>query len=518
MEFLTALRSELIDLSAWISELAGNADGLAVTIALLTPVLLLIGRREIRFRRLIALRNLVTSYPALAERGLNADRYVEEIDPSFKYVKEKYVADDAARARDSAPLTQIENAIRLTRSLVSMSEMRMLLASVGLIIVTYYGMTSFRALLTSGFALPLAANAAGECHPGTAREQAQLIATITFAGAFVAALRVFIRGLAVFDLSTYTILRQTAEIMTSVIIVLFLYKAFPDPLAPFEALLAGKSVTEPRCDVSWIWLALAPLLGFLPSSAAKFLMVKLQSAIRWVKQDDDRFAPVTRVVTVDVIDGIDYYSRFRLEECGIYDVQNLATYNPILLHVESPFPFYQSVDWVAQAQLCHLLGLEKFQFLRNYNIRTIFDLERAIDFKSRGETEKPAIDGPNEFDRIYASILFAPTNTLRQAASIGDLRPLILKGKTVEPANVDEYCAWAYQEIQPNGDPANVKACVEHMMGWIADDLHVRRLRRIWQEMSDSLGMRTVRLDNLRVNEREGKAEGRRSAKDSLPL
>ena len=35
-------------------------------------------------------------------------------------------------------------------------------------------------------------------------------------------------------------------------------------------------------------------------------------------------------------------------------------------------------------------------------------------------------------------------------------------------------------------------------MGWLADDLHVRRLRRIWQEMSDSLGARTMRLDRNR--------------------
>ncbi len=493
MEFLTALRSEVIMLWTWITGLIGNADGIALTIAILTPVLLVIGRREIRFRRLIALRNLVTSYPALAERGLNTDRYVEEIDPSFKYVKEKYVADDAATARDSTPLTQIENAIRLTRSLLSLGEIRMLLASVGLVILTYYGMKSSLELLSSG--IPADRTGAAGCQPG---DQARLIATITFAGAFVAALRVFIRGLAVFDLSTYTILRQTVEIMTSVIIVLLLYWAFPNPLAPLEALLAGKPQAGSPCGVSRIWLALAPLLGLLPFSAAKFLMVKLRSAISWVKQDDDRFAELTRVVTIDIIDGIDYYTRFRLEECGIYDVQNLATYNPILLYVESPFPFYQCVDWVAQAQLCHLLGLEKFQFLRNYNIRTIFDLERAIDFRSRGKSGGRTTDGPDEFDRIYASILLAPTATLRQAASIGDLRPFILKDKKVTPANVDEYCAWAYQEIQSYDAAERLKPCVEHMMGWLADDLHVRRLRRIWQEMSDSLGERTMRLDRNR--------------------
>jgi hypothetical protein len=31
---------------------------------------------------------------------------------------------------------------------------------------------------------------------------------------------------------------------------------------------------------------------------------------------------------------------------------------------------------------------------------------------------------------------------------------------------------------------------MEHLMEWIADDLHVRRLRHTWQEMSDELGDR----------------------------
>ncbi len=44
-------------------------------------------------------------------------------------------------------------------------------------------------------------------------------------------------------------------------------------------------------------------------------------------------------------------------------------------------------------------------------------------------------------------------------------------------------------------DQATTNAWVEHLMGWIGDDLHVRR-RRIWQEISDDLGNRSQRLDN----------------------
>jgi hypothetical protein len=63
----------------------------------------------------------------------------------------------------------------------------------------------------------------------------------------------------------------------------------------------------------------------------------------------------------------------------------------------------------------------------------------------------------------------------------------------IEAVGIDAYCIWACEVI--TADPATTKRCIEHLMGWIADDLHVRRLRRIWQEMSDDLGERSKRMD-----------------------
>ena len=187
---------------------------------------------------------------------------------------------------------------------------------------------------------------------------------------------------------------------------------------------------------------------------------------------------------MDVIDGIDFATRFRLEDCGIYDVQNLAAVNPIMLHIELPFGIYQCIDWVAQAQLCHILGIEKFLMMRELNIRTIFDLERAID--SEGE--------PNEADTIYAGILFAATDNLRSVSSIGNSRPLIVESGKVTPASVDEYCIWARTVIGTT--PEQTSSCIEHLMRWIGDDLHVRRLRLIWNDISSSLGPRAWALQD----------------------
>ncbi|MDI7863837.1 hypothetical protein MRS76_17945 [Rhizobiaceae bacterium n13] len=509
-----------------LAQFAGT-DKIALTIALLTPVLLIFGRREMRYRRLLRLRNLIASYPTISERSRTGLDDYEDRNPSFEFVKSKYLADmqielgDETSKANITPRDEIERAIALARRFGSMLEVRLFISALGLTILTYYGFANLRVVLLSGIETPFLPPKV-PCPPGVASDQLRIVGSLAFAGGYIAAVRIFVRSLTVFDLSTSTFLRQTIEIVASVLFVIFTFKAFPDPFVALKDLVAG-SETNAACPlgtISAVWLVLAPVIGLLPQSATKFVAVRVQSLIAWVKMDDDRFSAVTHVVPLDVIDGIDYQTRFRLEECGIYDVQNLATYNPILLHVETPYMIYETIDWVAQAQLCHTIGIEKFLFLRNYNVRTIFDLERAIDYRSRAEKDAEtndtttageagrigsarSVDGPDEFDLMYAGVLLAPTDALKEVARIGGLQPFTVTNNAVTPGTVDQYCKWAFELIQADDDPPKnkkdkIKACVEHLMGWLADDLHIRRLRRIWQEISDDLGDRTTRIDKER--------------------
>lgn len=492
----------------------------ALGFSLLVPILLVFARNGVRLRRLKSIYNFSKSYSRSNDANdQSGSRNGLDGNPSMEFVTTKYSAEllfqkeeenapsvDAASQRSL--LKDVQTAIQTSRTIGNRGDIALLVASLPFAALSYLGFTNLFDVIGNGMQIPATVGAVcplpaslnlcvrpATCPSDFAFAQLQIVGSLAFAGAYIASLRNFLRSLAVFDLSAFTFLRLSAEMLASVLIVLVLYRAFPDPTKALSTVLVGPEANATCGQVPWMWIGLAVLLGLLPESATKFLIVRFQSLVNWIKVDDDRFVEVTRSVSLDTIDGIDFWTRFRLEECGIYDVQNLATYNPIQLHIEAPYGIYQTIDWVAQAQLCALLGLDRFLMLRELHVRTILDLERAIDFNPTDASGKREI--VEEFDLIFAAILFAPTRNLKRIAAIGGLSPLIREVKegrpSVRAASIDDYCAWAMEEISRN--PARIKPCVEYLLGWMCDDLHVRRLRRIWQEISASLGKQSERLD-----------------------
>lgn len=485
--------NSLLGVALWLWCAITPSNGHALLVAVATPLLFIYARHEMRNRRLLIIRDFLTSFPQTFASG---EEGPTSVNPSLEFVRSKYVQDLPIALREEIGFDQLPPVQQITAILGkirfgSWSDIRLIIASTGMMIVTYFGTD---ALLTG---MQIAAAGIETTETSTElRTHLSLIGGLAFAGAYLAAIRGFMRGLAVFDLSAFTFIRYTVESIVSVVFVMALFRALPDPTfgvtlvenAGQQSAAAAKSTGQ---EVSRIWLILAPVLGYLPDSATKFALLRLQSLMSWVKMDDDRFSKSTRITPLDALDGIDYATRFRLQECGIYDVQGLATYNPIMLHIESPYGIYQAVDWIAQAQLCHLVGIEKFLVLRELQIRTIFDLERAIDFRKSGAGET---DSPEEFDLLLAGVLVAPTQNLRDVCKYGGTSLLMVDQTTVKTAQTpDDFCRWFREKL--GLAPTEVKTRVEHMMGWIADDLHVRRLRRIWQEISDSLGERSQRLD-----------------------
>lgn len=481
----------------------------AFTIATLTVLLLIFGRYEVRLRRLRMIRDYLKTFPNTM--GLSNDNG-GGINPSYEFVRTKYSADIKFDSQQEAGkpddvIHHIDNVIRATKFFGNWGDLRLLISATGFWIVTYLGfkisLTNLACqsseittclsspLIGTIFAGGLAAGQGSSQQLIHAASNSVTVASFAFVGAFVASLRFLVRSVALFDLSAFSFIRHASTILISILVTVVVFRAFPDPLGTVASLGTQTANIAEMSGVPLTWIILALAFGLLPESAIQFAILRGSSILTWVKLTDDRFIEWTRVVPLDAIDGIDYFTRFRLEECGIGDVQALATYNPIMLHIETPYGIYQAIDWVAQAQLCSVVGLDRFLMLRQFNIRTIFDLERALRQDSGLAPEvEAAVD---KFDLIYAGILFAPNKMLKGIQASSDAKFLIDDpNEGIKEVDAAAFSVWARTLINENTKTAT--DAIEHLMAWIGDDLHVRRARRLWNEISVQLGTTSVRL------------------------
>jgi hypothetical protein len=192
-------------------------------------------------------------------------------------------------------------------------------------------------------------------------------------GGYLFTLRTLLRAVMNFELSPITWLRAAVHILSGSIIALLLYRTLGGtPYLSDVLQITGTPDGEPLR----LWLAVAFIAGYVPDFGLSTLVRYLH--ITYLKNVDDAVMKSVAIIPIEIVDGIDYDVRYRLEETNIVDIQNLATYNPILLFVETPYGLYEAFDWVLQAQLCLAIGPKTFLELKKYKVRTIFDLEKAV--------------------------------------------------------------------------------------------------------------------------------------------
>lgn len=259
--------------------------------------------------------------------------------------------------------------------------------------------------------------------------QTVTIAAVGFVGAYVATTQFLIRQLLNYELGAVSFLRAAFQLFLGLCV-------------PLVAFRVGSAIYVPmvgdRLDAFPAWLGVAFFLGMAPQAGISWLSARLKLTLE-KRVNLDSMASA-KIIPVEIIDGIDSTTKFRLDEANVHDVQNLATRNPIELYVETPYTILQVFDWVLQAQLCLVVGPDAFQKLRQHRVRTIFDLERAV-----------LADGaPEPYVLAMGEVIFAGADP-GFLARIGG----------------------------PEG--LNDPAIVRHAVAVMCDDLHVHRLRALWK-------------------------------------
>ena len=401
---------------------------LSGALSIILPVAIIAIRQTVKIQRQEVIKDLEATF---GPKDSNSERII----PSFEFVKFKYFIPSPDMSNGT--ISQDFPAYIL------------IISSIPLMLVLFcLGLVAFGALISlvlgDRYPLTFIPNFTAAANLVDVKLATWLIVlVIAYLASYLFIIRELLRAVSNFDLGPTTLLAGAIHVLFGAITAVII-------AAAWNEILPNVTAATP------VLIVAAFAVGFVPELGLRSLL--RASRLRLFKREDEDIFNAFLTTPMEVIDGIDSEVRSRLAQSHIGSMQNLATANPIMLFVETPYGVYQIIDWVAQAQLCAVVGPKALTELWKLGIRTIFDLERSVFGKSslalRHEIGKIIVSGrkPEEQARLGLAAADGPSQQTDQT----------------------------------------VVALVEVLV----DDLHIQRLRQIVNRISERLGLENMRLGN----------------------
>jgi hypothetical protein len=393
--------------------------GIVLILAVLLPVILILIRQTVKHQRQEVIKDLAAVF------DLPTNAPIERLIPSFEFVKFKYFVGSyigAGGVREPTDFPRWSWHLAVLPFAIVTGTVGWFCISV---LLRAELPTVLQKLINSTEPLPLWS--IGICS--------------AFLAAYLAALRRLYQAINNFDLSPSLFFSAMIDMITGVLLSVVFLLGFDALSGAADAVFDIKDQTVSRGIVIITSFA----IGYFPEAAQRAILTS--SRLRNFKRERNSVYKLFEAIPVELIDGIDTEIRDRLADFHIVSVQNLATANPLMLFVETPYGVYQIMDWVAQAQLCSSVGPDAVAGLWRLGVRTLFDLERV------------ALDDRCSDDALLMAI-----------------------GSAILPA-------------QPSGSPTlltvdAIKANIQMRL----DDPHVHRLRQIYMQVGERIGERHWRF------------------------
>ena len=182
-----------------------------------------------------------------------------------------------------------------------------------------------------------------------------------FLGAFIWSSTNIIRRLMSFDLAPGVYYSAGLRIILAIAVSVVLSFVLPD--------LGGNGLP-----------AISLIAGMFPERVLNLLIEKYKDIVGGE-------STLRKQIALDHIQGISLSHKERLNEAGIDDAQNLASYSLINLLKQTPFETREVLDWIGQAKLL-VYAQGNMAQLREMGIRSVFDLFKGD--KTRASVQQMA--------------------------------------------------------------------------------------------------------------------------------